>query len=79
MTGIERLARVVQESPAWQAVFGGGGDKTAHTLVLAILDALAEPSEGMVAAGQKALLGPDCDVVETPWQAMLQHIRNGGA
>jgi hypothetical protein len=82
MTMLDKLATAMQESPAWPAVFDAG---TAQTLALAMLDAMQEPSEGMVEAAAAGLEGfnqrrdGDKAGAKLSWQAMIQHIRNGGA
>jgi hypothetical protein len=91
MTDIERLARAAAKLD----VFGDGPQVEellqAHAeqykpIVLAILDALAEPSEGMQWEGSIAIqeysngkYGGVNDASRACWQRMISHIRNGGA
>lgn len=48
------------------------------SMVDAMLVELQEPSEGMVDAGQTASAPPSWRSTENAWQAMIQHIRDGG-
>jgi len=94
MTDIERLARVLYAELHGSAVQPEMAVETVEhysRFVIAILDALAEPSEGMVQAAidvwqarlrEKVANGFRIDPPAVPlvlnWQAMLNHVREGG-
>ena len=89
----ERLAMTLRQQGWPDNESGEWSLPSAHDLVEAPLDPwlsiidtllteLQEPSEGMVAAGWTAVnvrgVEKDFDEVPVAWQAMIQHIRDGG-
>jgi hypothetical protein len=77
MTKIEEVARAMQSSKAWPAVFGAGA---ATTLAIAAVTAMREPSEEMVERGNRRPYAESrfkdfasANTVGT-WQAMIDEM-----
>lgn len=75
---VRRMAKAMQSSPAWPAVFKGG---SAEILAVAALKAMKDPTPEMFTAGQKAVSRMDPKAVKTVdweevWAAMIREALN---
>ncbi len=80
MSALERMARAMQESPAWPAVYDAG---TAHTLARAALMAIREPDLMTTVAGAKVIVkemkgDEDYFAAKGAWTAMIDHVLKEG-
>lgn len=77
MTGmLEKMARAMQRSPAWPAVYGAG---TAETLSRAALQAIREPGQAAIERGSEVgppIHGGEFNPIEAAniWTAMIDAI-----